>query len=319
MLTPRPPITLRPLPEKYGAGMSWLARMPATGSFVHTMVGWLWSTDTYFRLASTLAATDYGIGGAGDGDSDGEIFQWIDYAANPFEAGWASGWDNAPDYDGDGAAYVQAFGIRGINGGGRSVECSGLVNTPMTAKQWGALCHMLAYIHHAELNQSADHFAWNMHHREVAEKDCPFPRIYNHTIEYQTVVTTIMREFERESGNLPKTMTIAGLDVPLPDDDKAGPVTNPVPPIFVQFAKPIVVHTRPGALSRQWGYTGSKIVRRYDAGTRLRIRGYYHGETVKGSDRWFVIVSPGASNNARIHESGIKEPVPDPAVDIVTR
>ena len=117
MLVPKPPIIYRPLPEKYGAGMSWLSRFPATGTFWHSMVGWLWSTDTYFRLREVQSATDYGIGGLGDGDSDGAIVQWIDYNEFRFRAGWASGWDVAPDYDGDGFAYVQEFGVEGINGG----------------------------------------------------------------------------------------------------------------------------------------------------------------------------------------------------------
>jgi hypothetical protein len=114
-------------------------------------------------------------------------------------------------------------------------------------------------------------------------------------------------------------MQIAGLDVPMPNDDQNGKVTEPKPPIFVQFAKEWIAHTRPGALSRQWGYTDAAIVRRYDAGTRLRLRGYYHGQMVKGSDKWFVVRSPGPSNNARIHESGLKETFRDPAIEPPTR
>jgi hypothetical protein len=70
-----------------------------------------------------------------------------------------------------------------------------------------------------------------------------------------------------------------------------------------------------GALSRQWAYTGADVVRRYPEGTRIRTVGYYHGQAVNGDDRWLVIKSPGISNNARIHVSGVKEKLIDPAIE----
>lgn len=312
--TPYPAMVDRPLPDKFGAGMSWGDRWPAVASWWHSMYGWLWSTDGYFRLWSTQACTDYGIGGAGDGAYDGVVFRWIDAATRRFAVPWASGWSDHPDFDDQGRAFYTRFGNRGINEGGRAIEFSGLDVTPVTVKQWAAGIQLTAAIHSQEIGQSWEEFAWNMQHYEVAEKSCPYPRIIEHTAEYQAAIVLTMKHFET-GADIPEFATINGLRVPLAGGKDAGPITPaPDKPIMIAFAKPRYVHTRPGALSRQWAYTGAQKVRQYPAGTRLRVVGYYHGEAVGGDDRWLVIASPGPSNNARIHVSGIKELIADPGL-----
>jgi hypothetical protein len=314
-LTPYPHIEERPLPDKFGAGMSWLYRFPAVASWWHTMVGTLWGTDAYFRFTSTLAATDYGIGGIRDGAYDGVIFRWINYNDRQYTSGWASGWSNAPDFDDQGKEFFAKYGASGVNPRGRSVEFSGLVADLVTAKQWAAGIHLTAAIHHHEIKQGYEEFAWNMHHREVAEKDCPFPRIYNYTTEYQKGIVEIMRHYET-GADIPEKIRIAGLDVKLAGGaDPAEGAPAPNKPIMVAFPKEQIFHTVKGAVSRQWGYVGADIVRRYEPDTRLRTKGYYHGQEVNGDDRWLVIVSPGISNNARLHVSGVKERILDPAIE----
>jgi hypothetical protein len=313
--TPYPAIIERPLPDKFGRGMTWTPRWIhglAEADWWHSMLGTLWGTDAFFRLISTLAATDYGIGGSLDGAYNGKIFRWINYFDRPNTAGWASGYSSQPDFDGDGAALIQKYGWRAVNGTGRSLEFSGMIDTPVTKEQWASGIHLSAAIHHREIKQGYEEFAWNMHHLEVAEKDCPFPRIYRYTLEYQAGIRSIMEHFET-GRDMPDTVQIAGLTVPLPWDaveiDPEGPIDRP---IYVDFpGEEIIRFTRKGAVSRQWGSRESEIVRRYDAGTRLRLVGYYHGEEVSGSDKWGVIFSPGPSNGARIHESGLTEPFPD--------
>jgi hypothetical protein len=318
-LTPYPPMTERPLPDKFGAGMSWIQRWrdgKAEATWIHTMVGTLWGTDAYFRMANIYAATDYGIGGALDGaDYDGRIFRWINYYERPNTAGWASGWgDDGPGIEGDGQALLDQFGGLAINGTGRSIENSGLVATPMTAKQWASMIHRDAAIHHREMGQGYEQFAWDMHHKEVAKKDCCFPRIYDHTVEYQAGVIAIMRHFETGE-NMPDTIQIAGLTVDLPWDAQEIPPEPPADkPVMIAFPKIIEFTTRQGAVSRQWAYTGADIVRKYPTGTTLRCVGYYHGQMVSGDDRWLVIKSRGISNGARIHSSGVREPIPDPGL-----
>ena len=307
-----PPFLDRPLPDKFGAGMSWMSRYPATGTFEHSMVGWLWSTDTYFRFWTTQAATDWGIGGQGDGDQDGVIIRWIDHKKRRNAAGWASGYDNDFDFDTNGAAYIQKFGHRAMNGGGRSIELSGLVNTPVTSKQWRSMIHLTAAIHHdpEELNQGYEEFAWNMHHRDVAEKDCPFPRVYTYTQEYQAAIVLVMKSYET-GADIPETVMIGNTKVWLPTGETtAGVVTPPAAPLFQAFAQTIPFTTRPGARSRQWGSTESLVVRSYPTDTTLRIAGFYDGQEVSGRNEWLVIKSPGPSGNARIHISGVREELP---------
>jgi len=85
--TPRPIIAKRPIVKPYGVGMTyqyrWDAQKHAYASWVHTMLGTLWGTDTYFRFPATQACTDYGIGGTLDGLYDGVIFEWIDATIRP--------------------------------------------------------------------------------------------------------------------------------------------------------------------------------------------------------------------------------------------
>lgn len=314
-VTPYPKRESRPLPTKYGNGMTWQYRfddhMHAWASWWHTMLGTLWGTDGYFRWPSVGACTDYGIGGALDGDYDGRIFMWLDAHARPDDTPWASGWDNNPDFNDQGKIFYQKFGSRGVNALGRAIEFSGQQLTPMTVKQWAAGIHLTAAIHHQELGQGYEEFAWNMQHYEVAEKGCPWDRIIGHTVEYQAGIVMIMKHYET-GADIPDTIKIAGLNVPLAGgQDEQAPTPPPANPIFVPFPSKQAFTTRAGAVSRQWGYTGAKIVRRYDAGTTIRSMGYYNGEEVRGRKEWLVITSPGISNNARIHILDLKEDIPN--------
>lgn len=313
-LVPYPPIIERPLQDKFGAGMSWLPRWPVYGTFEHTMLGTLWGTDAYFRLWNVNAATDYGIGGIRDGDYDGRIFRWINYFERRNTAGWANGWNTAPDLTTLGAAYLKTYGNIAINGGARSIEGSGLLNDPITAKQWTSTIHLTAAIHHTEIGQGYEEYAWNLEHADVAEKDCAFPRYRRFVDEFKTSVKDVMFRFET-GRDIPDFRMFGDTKVWLPG---GADITVPEPPadkpVMIAFPAVVTFTTRAGALSRQWAYSGANVVRRYPAGTTLRCVGYYHGEEVSGDDRWLVIRSPGVSNNARIHVSGVKEPIPDPGL-----
>lgn len=310
-LTPWPAIVERPLPDKFSAGMTWEYRPPFVASWWHSMVGWLWSTDGYFRLLSTRAATDYGIGGLGDGASDGVIFRWIDALKRPYATPWASGWDNAPDFDDQGAEFYRRFGPHGVNPGGLSIEFSGLVATPMTAKQWQSGIHLTAAIHHHLLKQSWEQFAWNMQHWEVAEKACPFDRIIRFTDLYQKAIVLVMRHFET-GFDIPEFVPINGLKIWLPGGRDDGPVVPPPSmPIFEAFAKERRFTTRVGAISRQWATRDAEVVRHYLTATDFRSGGFYHGEEWRDADQWLVIRSRGASNNARIHVSQVRDWKPE--------
>lgn len=89
-----------------------------------TIGGAIEGTDDYFSNPNSegykRALTDFGIGLSGWG------YQWNDPWGR--RAPWASGPWNPPG-EGDGAAYVDAYGIDGINRDGISIECEGLTFT----------------------------------------------------------------------------------------------------------------------------------------------------------------------------------------------
>lgn len=313
-LTPYPPMIDRPLPDKFGAGMSFLDRWTpenkAEATWGHRMFGWLWSTDTYFRFPHVQAATDYGIGGEGDGDSDGVIFRWINYHVRRQTAGWASGWSDHPDFSAKGRVMYDALGHRAINGTGRSIEFSGLDKTPVSSKQYASGIHLFAAIHHHELKQGYEEFAWRMKHADVAEKLCWFWWMDQYEAQFDKAVVLVMKHYETGQ-DIPDFLMFGDVKVMLPGGmDVIEPTPAPEKPIFVPFAKRIAFTTRPGALSRQWGNVSAAIVRSYPTGTIVRCNGYYHGQEVAGRNEWLVIQSPGQSNNARIHISGVKEEIP---------
>jgi len=304
-VTPFPPIIDRPLPDKFGAGMD-NARTELTGNTtIHSMVGTLDGSDAWFRLPWVHAATNYGIGGALDPGKDGVIYRWVATPGN--RRPWASGPWNHPGY-GDGLAYVNTYGIGGINGSSESIEESGQISTPMTAKQWQSTIWLCAAISH-KAGRGWEEFSWNMHHREFttpAYKDCPFPRVYNYTEEYQRAIVNILKYYEgapmRE-----EFAVIAGLKIALPLGQKPTTPPSSKPPEFVAFAKPrrAKMHT---ATIRQYGNTTATILGTVQAGSTLWFDGYYVGQEVNGDARWYVVDN---DKRGRVHSSGIAEWLPD--------
>ena len=300
---PFPPFDDRPLPAKIGYGMDAGQTRRTGNAVVHTMVGTLWGTDAYFRRADVAAATHWGIGGALDPpEHDGRIIRWLRNGEQNLIP-WASGPWRPPGY-GDGPAYVNEFGQYGINAYADSIELSGMVDTPVTVKQWRSLVWLVAAILH-DAGRDSESVWWNMHHREFCQpsyKDCPFPRVTAHTADYQGAVYELMRGYEGYDAK--PAYRIAGLTVPLPIGAAQQP-PDPQPPtpgaIFHAFDPHEVVTLR-NAAGRQYGNTKSPVVRTYREGDTVTLVGYYHGEWVGGSDRWYVVKS---DDHERIHESGL--------------
>lgn len=242
---PAPPINVRLIgipPKVNGVGVNKtiIPRKPL-GSCVHSMVGTLWGTDGWFRRPDVQGLTDYGIGQKDMGGGFAEIIQWCD----PYGLliPWANG--EATGVEGDGAAFIAKFGIDQVNRGlvsielddnGTPVDSQGRPTTPATSAQWSSLCWMLAYVHAEMLGQTAATFEWNMHHKEFATKDCPFPRIYDFTIEYQAVVREIMDHFQNGIAYDPVGYVINGRTLTVPKRDSVPVPTPPSPdPISVRL------------------------------------------------------------------------------------
>ncbi len=143
----KPPVVARHLtPDRKPLGWSRLGQRRIVGTVVHRMEGTLRGSEQYFLSDDPHgreALADYGIGGALDGDLDGVIWEWI--AEDDDRSPWASG--PSDGLEGDGPGFVRAYGVAAINRDLRSIELSGKGETPVTPKQFEALCQLIAYVH----------------------------------------------------------------------------------------------------------------------------------------------------------------------------
>src|SRR5690349_21671191 len=147
---PHPAYLDRPIQKPDGFGQNNLGKRSVKGVVWHRMIGSLWGTDSYFRLSSTGALTDYGIGVlAQDGaDNDGLIIRWNDPLG--YQSGWASGPVNQPY--GDGLAFINKYaksdpiGVNVVNRDQVSIEISGLTyDVPLSDKSRNAIAALTAY------------------------------------------------------------------------------------------------------------------------------------------------------------------------------
>lgn len=224
---PRPPIEVRLITKTPGIGRDENDRQRIPRFTVdHSMVGTLLGTDSFFRINSTAALTDFGVGLADRGDGYARIFQWNDY--NGKQIGWASGPVRIPF--GDGPRILSLFGgANGLNQFGVSIEHddSGNPNTPVSAAQWSSSAWLHAWLHGEVLmpHQSAATFDYNTHHREftgTAYKDCPFPRIYDHTEEFQAATKSIMRHWQEGVPYPTEGLWVAGKKLTVPVNSEIG-------------------------------------------------------------------------------------------------
>lgn len=308
---PFPPFDDRPInpASKFGCGADPGVTTRTGNNFWHTMVGTLSGTDAYFRKRDICSLTPWGIGGVLDGALDGKVYRWVDFRTTD-GIPWSSGrW--GPPGIGDGQAYVNTWGVFGINAKAEAIEYSGMVNTPMTAKQWLMGIWLTAAIEH-DAGRAHDEALWHMHHREICKlidnKDCPFPRIYNYLGQYYPAIIALMAHVEGKP-NQKLVHTIAGLTIDLrPIAAQAGqPVPKPEPtgPIFQDFTPNRTFTVVPnGATLRQYASRKSTVLATLPGGISLEADGYYFGEKVDGENRWLV---QNADPRGRVHLSGVVE------------
>ena len=273
------------------------------GTCVHRMDGTLMGSDSFFRNDHPAALTDYGIGGALDGDLDGVIFRWVNPTGSivPF----ASGPFNGPE--GDGPAFVEAYGVSAINSRLVAIElsgcsgqadaapfCQGKPETPATAAQFESLCQLIAFWHDQAQVPSgqfpvnpATGVVTQMQHFEFALKNCPFPIVKGMTTAYQNRVKEIMRAAQGEDGDG------GGVGFPF----EAFPAASPVR-VFTVIAG--------GATGRSEPRRSAIPVRDFPSGTTIEMDGVFRGESVQGENRWLRI---SAEPHLAVHASGVAESI----------
>ena len=147
---PHPAFLDRPITKPEGVGMDSLGKRSVKGVVLHRMIGTLWGTDSYFRMPSVGALTDYGVGTIGtDGaGSDGTIIRFNDPLG--YQSGWASGRVSSPY--GDGLAFINKYatndpiGYGVVNRDQASIEISGKQYTdPVSDKAYDSVARLIAY------------------------------------------------------------------------------------------------------------------------------------------------------------------------------
>lgn len=251
---PRPPIddliaqTTRNKIDGVGFDRMDHDRVPGA-TVLHSMAGTLGSCINYFPLPTTQALTDFGIGNvAYKGTPYARIVQFNDIHGRL--EGWASGPVGPSPSNpngrpqGDGPAWLAHIGGAGaVNEVGDSIEhddttrpdgtVGPVAQAAVSPAQWASSIWLQAYLHAEEIGQTADTYAWNMHHREIvgsAYKDCPGHRIYDFTDEYQAGVKAIMRHFQSGTPYPAGGIVINGMTIATPPEGGTVPVPTPTPP-----------------------------------------------------------------------------------------
>jgi hypothetical protein len=189
---PHPAYQDRPIKKAPGVGQDNLGKRSVKGVSWHRILGSLWGTDGFFRDPSVKALTDYGVGvAAQDGaGNDGVILRWNDPLG--YQSGWASGTYSAAHAYGDGAAFVDKYGVNAINRDRASIEISGFQNTPLSEKSRQAIAELTAYWadqYHIPWDQfpiaPQDGFSFVVWHEEfgpdLGQKKCPFQVVKDET------------------------------------------------------------------------------------------------------------------------------------------
>lgn len=203
-----PPFEDRYVPSgsQIGGTTAWndLGQRNPVGGCRHSMVGFLRTTDRWFRNSASRQATgltDYGVGGSKDGSDDGVIIRWNDPLGR--RAGWASG--GSDGLEGDGPLFVRTLGVNAINRDLVSVERSdgGVIETEPSPKQLDSIIALQAYwANFAKIPY--DTFPINpkvgintdMEHFEFATKACPFDPMRRHTTEIQQEIVKILKGWQ---------------------------------------------------------------------------------------------------------------------------
>lgn len=203
---PHPPFVDRLVPV--GATYAWndLGQRNPLGCCRHSMVGYLGTTDSWFRYNPKTGRwptglTDYGVGGSKDGDLDGVIYRWNDPRSR--RAGWANG--GSDGLEGDGVAFVRTLGIDAINRDLVSIERSdgGDITTPLSPKQFESICQLEAYwADQAEIPYTsfpvnpAVGIVTDLEHFKFATKACPFDPVRSRTKEFQDRIRQILQQYQ---------------------------------------------------------------------------------------------------------------------------
>ncbi len=213
-----PPFIDRLIPDNETSAWDNLGPLEQIGVCRHTMVGYLNSTDRWFRNELGRKAgglTTYGVGGPWDGPAlNGVIYRWNDPLGkahtvtydwhegyvSPNRAGWANG--GSDGLEGDGVLFVRNRGVNAINKL-ISIERSDggdPYNAPYEGKQFENIARLSAYwADYAEIPWNAYplnpkvNLVTDLEHFEFATKGCPHSPVISKTDAHQDRVRALLK------------------------------------------------------------------------------------------------------------------------------
>jgi hypothetical protein len=205
-------------PEGHGYGYYGPRRF--RGIVLHRMAGTLLGTRSHFRAKSGHgldALTDWGIGGALDGDLDGVIDRYND------PDGPRSPWASGPAVDANGNLLVNGDAVDWydryartdpmraniFNRDTEAIELSGNYDTPVTARQYDALVRLIAW--RLDSKMRLPWYVWPKNHDGVQailwhgevmgwQKPCPGRVVVDLTGSLIEDVRAYLRKFQEVGG-----------------------------------------------------------------------------------------------------------------------
>jgi hypothetical protein len=210
------------------------------GVVLHRMAGTLLGTRSHFRATSGHgldALTDWGIGGALDGDLDGVIDRYNDPDGR--RSPWASGPAISPDgkllVNGDAVDWYRKYalsdpvGVNIFNRDTEAIELSGQYDTPVTEKQYRALVQLIAW--RLDSKMKLPWYVWPKNHDGVQAilwhgevmgwtKPCPGQVVIAMTDRLINDVRDYLRRYQEQAAEVPQPQPPAQSPRPArPEDD----------------------------------------------------------------------------------------------------
>jgi hypothetical protein len=220
---PHPTYHNRPIWKAENKGQNNLGKRSVKGVVYHRILGTLWGTDGYFRNPDVNSLTDYGVGvEAQDGAAnDGVILRWNDPYG--YQSGWASGTYNGAY--GDGAAFVNKYGVNAINRDQVSIEISGFQNTAFSSKAKAAVAALSAYyadqygipwdVYPIAPQDGFSFVRWHEEFTRGTGKRCPFDVVKEATPEVIEMTRAILKQYQTGSYEQPETPDISTYASPI--------------------------------------------------------------------------------------------------------
>jgi len=223
---PHPAVDIRDIPNN----TAWnnLGQRTIRSICWHRMLGTLWGTDSWFRGGGASSAlTDYGLGvAASDGAGEaGHLMRWNDPRGR--RAPWANG--PVSGAYGDGKAFVDTYGVNGVNRDVVSLEISGQQTTPLDEKARAKICELTAYwadqyrvpwaaFPAIEAEGGRSFVIWHQEFTIGTGKECPFQVVMDETTGLIARTKDILKSYQT-AGKPPVTpsTTTTAPPTPLPE------------------------------------------------------------------------------------------------------